>query len=217
MGGGNAMPHVALAGVLAYAALAFGVRSLIQWRRTGRTGFVGVSATAGRAEWLGGALLVVSLAAAVAAPVLALTGVAPPWPAPAGVHAAGLALYLLGTAATLWSQLAMGDSWRIGVDPAARTSLVVGGPFRRVRNPIFTSMLVTTLGVAMLVPGAASAIAVAALLVGLEIQVRLVEEPYLLRVHGPAYRAYAAHAGRFLPGIGRLRPLPDGDGGSLAA
>jgi protein-S-isoprenylcysteine O-methyltransferase Ste14 len=45
-------------------------------------------------------------------------------------------------------------------------------------------------------------IAVAA---SVQVQVRLVEEPYLLRVHGDAYRAYAARTGRFVPGVGRLR------------
>lgn len=35
-------------------------------------------------------------------------------------------------------------------------------------------------------------------------QVRLVEEPYLLRAHGHDHRAYAARTGRFLPGVGRL-------------
>lgn len=204
------MPGLALVGIVVYAGLAFGVRSFLHWRHTGHTGFVGLSGRLGSAEWLGGALLVVALGAAAAAPVLALTGAAPPWAVPSGVHAAGLALALLGTAATLWSQLAMGDAWRIGVDPAARTSLVVGGPFRRVRNPIFTSMVVTMTGLALLVPGTVSAIGVAALLVGLEIHVRRVEEPYLLRVHGAAYRAYGARAGRFLPGIGRLRAAPPG-------
>ncbi len=43
------------------------------------------------------------------------------------------------------------------------------------------------------------------LLVGsLEAQTRLVEEPYLTRVHGDEYTGWARHAGRFLPGVGRL-------------
>jgi protein-S-isoprenylcysteine O-methyltransferase Ste14 len=42
-------------------------------------------------------------------------------------------------------------------------------------------------------------------LVALEIQIRLVEEPYLERVHGDAYRRYATATGRFVPGVGRLR------------
>ena len=41
-------------------------------------------------------------------------------------------------------------------------------------------------------------------MIALEIQVRLVEEPYLLRQHGDAYRNYAARVGRFVPGLGRL-------------
>jgi protein-S-isoprenylcysteine O-methyltransferase Ste14 len=39
----------------------------------------------------------------------------------------------------------------------------------------------------------------------LELQTRLIEEPYLGAIHGERYAAYAARVGRFLPGIGRLR------------
>ena len=41
--------------------------------------------------------------------------------------------------------------------------------------------------------------------VALELQTRLVEEPYLRRVHGAAYEEYARRVGRFVPGVGRLR------------
>jgi protein-S-isoprenylcysteine O-methyltransferase Ste14 len=98
----------------------------------------------------------------------------------------------------------MGDSWRIGVDLDARTMLVAAGPFRWVRNPIFTAMFVATLGLALVVPNAVAALAIVVMVVALEVQVRLVEEPYLTRAHGESYRRYAASAGRFLPGIGRL-------------
>ena len=42
------------------------------------------------------------------------------------------------------------------------------------------------------------------LIAGLEIQVRLVEEPHLIRTHGEAYLAWARGVGRFVPGLGRL-------------
>jgi protein-S-isoprenylcysteine O-methyltransferase Ste14 len=42
------------------------------------------------------------------------------------------------------------------------------------------------------------------LLIALQLQVRVVEEPYLAATHGDTYRPYAATTGRFLPGIGRL-------------
>ena len=118
--------------------------------------------------------------------------------------AAGIGFYLVGVAATLWAQLAMGESWRIGVDESERTALVASGPFRWVRNPIYTAMTIATVGLALLAPNPLSCVALVALIVALEIQVRLVEEPYLSRIHGERYRRWAAQTGRFLPMIGRM-------------
>ncbi len=53
---------------------------------------------------------------------------------------------------TLGAQAAMGNAWRGDVDPEARTELVTTGPFRYVRNPIFTATVVTAFGLALLVP-----------------------------------------------------------------
>ena len=127
------------------------------------------------------------------------------------VHLAGLALCLAGTAGTLWAQLGMGDSWRIGVDHRERTALVTGGPFRLVRNPIFSCMTIGLGGIALLTPNAIAAVTLLLLLVTVELQVRLVEEPYLIRTHGAPYRAYAARVGRFVRGIGRLAPSGGAD------
>jgi protein-S-isoprenylcysteine O-methyltransferase Ste14 len=99
----------------------------------------------------------------------------------------------------------MGDSWRIGVDQSERTGLVTNGPFTAVRNPVFTGMLLASVGLTLLAPNPIALVALACLLVALEIQTRLVEEPYLLTTHGAAYGDYAARAGRFLPLLGRLR------------
>ena len=41
--------------------------------------------------------------------------------------------------------------------------------------------------------------------VGVQIQVRFVEEPYLLTLHGEKYQSYAASIGRFLPALGKSR------------
>jgi protein-S-isoprenylcysteine O-methyltransferase Ste14 len=189
-----------------FASLAFVWRSWIQWRRTGSTGFRGVHGAPFSAEWSGGVLFVVGCLATVAAPALAWTGAAPPWPALLGpaTLAAGLACAAAGTVGTLWAQLAMGASWRIGVDPSERTTLVTHGPFRWVRNPIFTAMLLGLAGIALLVPGPLALVACGATLAGVEIQVRTTEEPYLIRTHGSAYLDWAARTGRFLPGVGRL-------------
>lgn len=201
------MPEAALTLYVLYLALAFGIRTLVHLRRTGSTGFSGISGRPGSAEWIGGVLFVVALVAGVAAPILQLAGVLDPIGPLNGEmgHAAGLGLFGGGLVTTLVAQFAMGDSWRIGVDEGERTELVTTGPFSSVRNPIFAGMIPVGIGLALLAPNVVAIVAVVALVAALEIQTRLVEEPYLLRAHGEAYRQYAARVGRFFPLVGRLR------------
>jgi protein-S-isoprenylcysteine O-methyltransferase Ste14 len=103
----------------------------------------------------------------------------------------------------LLSQSAMGASRRVGVDEGETTALVTGGPFRLVRNPIFTAMATTSIGWTLLVP---SSFSLAALITAIELQVRVVEEPYLIRTHGSDHRTHASITGRFVPALGRLSP-----------
>lgn len=200
------MPVLAVGLFMAWVLLAGVGRSWWQRQRTGDSGlrFTGGRVSAGQ-RWanligiLGG--LTVGIAAPIAdlagSPSLELlNGTAAPW--------AGVAVTMVGIVATVAAQLAMGASWRIGVDPAERTSLVTEGPFAVVRNPIFTATLVTFLGLTLAVPNLLSIVGLVVLVVGVELQVRCVEEPHLLNVHGADYAAYAARTGRFLPGLGRL-------------
>jgi protein-S-isoprenylcysteine O-methyltransferase Ste14 len=186
--------------------LTFGVRILVQLRRTGSTGVHGLGSGAAPLEWLAGALFLAALAMGAAAPVLALLDVLEPISALDGAagHVAGIVLALSGIGLTFAAQLAMGDAWRIGVDPGERTDLVTDGPFEVVRNPIYSAMLPTVLDLVLMVPNALAVAAIITLAVGLELQVRVVEEPYLLRVHGRAYAEYASRVGRFVPGVGTL-------------
>jgi len=196
------MPRLALALYAVFFALAFGWRTWRQLRTTGRSGFAGIS-RGGALERIGGALFAVALVLGVAAPVLAMSEIAPALFA--ARPALGCALYALGLALTLWAQWTMGASWRIGVDPSERTQLVTSGAFAFARNPIFTGMLGVALGLALLLPNAPAIAAVASLAIALELQVRLVEEPYLIAQHGEAYLGWARRVGRFVPGVGRLR------------
>jgi len=97
--------------------LGFGWRSWLQYRRTGSTGFRGISAS-GAVERLAGVGFVVALVVAVSAPVLQQANVIEPvrmlsavW-----IQVIGLGIATAGIAATVYAQLEMGDSWRIGVD-----------------------------------------------------------------------------------------------------
>ncbi len=182
-----------------FLALVFGVRSFLHWRATGRTGFVAQHQGKTLAERVASAAIALVFAVSPLAPWLG----EPLW---TGGHVFGALLALLGLGSTLVAQMQMGRSWRIGVDPAERTALVTTGAFRLVRNPIFSAMLLVSVGLALAAP-TPLALALSALFwLALELQVRWVEEPYLLQVHGAAYSAWAARTGRFVPGVGRLRP-----------
>ncbi len=201
------MPVVAIALFAVFALLGFGWRSWVQRRRTGSTGFRGISGRIGSVVWLAGVGFVVAMAAAVFAPILQLVGVVAPLPVldRPWLNVLGAVIAAVGIAATVYAQLDMGDSWRIGVDANERTTLVRTGVFGLVRNPIFTAMLTFGLGIALVTPNVVAVIGFVALAVTIELQVRAVEEPYLAAVHGDEYRDYTARVGRFVPGLGRFR------------
>ena len=124
------------------------------------------------------------------------------------VSGLGVGVSVAGIALVLRAQADMGASWRIGVDPAERTELVTGGLFRWSRNPIFLGMLVFWAGIALLVPNAVAILAVVLATAAIEVQVRVVEEPYLVKTHGAEYERYAAATGRLVPGVGKLASRP---------
>ncbi|CQD25138.1 isoprenylcysteine carboxyl methyltransferase [Mycolicibacterium conceptionense] len=199
------MPITALALYLVFALLGFGWRSWTQYRHTGSTGFRGINGRPGSLEWLAGAGFIAAILAGLAAPLLQLLGILDPvgtlevpW-----IQTTGTVLAVAGIGATLYAQRDMGASWRIGVDPSETTPLVRHGVFSLARNPIFTAMLTFAAGITLMTPNPLALAAFGALAVTIELQVRVVEEPYLTATHGQAYRDYCETVGRFVPHIGR--------------
>jgi protein-S-isoprenylcysteine O-methyltransferase Ste14 len=201
--------------LVVYLVFAFGVRVAVALRTTGRTGIAGLGG-APPLELLGGGLFVAALTMGSGNPVLVLADALEPIERLETdiLRAVGFVCCGIGIAGTFLAQMTMGASWRIGVDESERTELVTGGVFALCRNPIYTFMVIAWLGFALLVPTWLSIASIAVGIVALEVQVRLVEEPHLLRAHGEPYRAWAARVGRFLPGVGRISPteLPDSRG-----
>jgi protein-S-isoprenylcysteine O-methyltransferase Ste14 len=66
-------------------------------------------------------------------------------------------------------------------------------------------MLVFMLGETLLAPNPVAIAVFVIFVAAIEVSVRTVEEPYLLRIHGDDYRDYTAGVGRFVPGIGLTR------------
>jgi protein-S-isoprenylcysteine O-methyltransferase Ste14 len=191
--------------LIAFGALTFVVRAAIQLRRTGSTGLIGMREGAGLADWLSGVLFVGGMAMGTASIVLFLNGSLGTIDAldVDGIQIAGIVMAGAGGLAVFAAQLGMGESWRIGVSEEQRTDLVTGGWFSLCRNPIYSAMILGWTGFALMVPTWAGLAAIVVVALALELQVRAVEEPYLLRAHGDAYRGYAERVGRFVPWVGR--------------
>lgn len=195
---------MAIAALAIFAAMMLldgAVRRHIQLGRTGDSGNRRSWRPDGSLEWW--ALAVTDLGwllIGVGAPIADLAGLPPlvvlDQPVVRGL---GVAIAVLGLLCGFGAQMSLGDSWRIGVDQTEHTGLVTTGAYRVVRNPIFAAFLVAFLGLALMVPNPVALAGIVITVIGIQVQVRLVEEPYLRRVHGAAYTDYASRVGRFLP------------------
>ncbi len=112
------------------------------------------------------------------------------------VVCAAVAVAALAATMVCWRR--MGRSWRMGIDPGEKTTLVFTGPFAYVRHPIYalSSLL-------MIATAAAVASPVMLLVAGFHLMFLQWEahreERYLLVTHGEGYAAYRRHVGRMIP------------------
>jgi len=82
-------------------------------------------------------------------------------------------------------------------------ALVVRGPYRYVRNPMISGVILILFAEAFVLLSLPHAAWATAFLTGNAVYIPLMEEPQLERRFGESYREYRRHVPRFLP---RLRP-----------
>ena len=169
----------------------------IYWRRSQR------DPTAHKADR--GSLVVMSVVTGggviVACALAAVwTGAAIPWLRPQ-VTIAGIVVILLGTALRWWAIFTLGRYFTIDVAVRSTQSVVQSGPYRFMRHPSYTAILIMLLGVSMALANWASLVAMlAGGLIGLLYRVR-VEERALVEGLGQPYMDYMRTTRRFIPFI----------------
>ena len=115
-------------------------------------------------------------------------------------QAAGLLLVALGTGLVLWCVLTfalIGKGTPAVFDPPRK--LVVAGPYRWVRNPMYIGGGLMVLGAALYYRSTALAVYALVFFVVVHLLVRLYEEPHLGRVFGPPYDEYRRTVHRWVP------------------
>jgi protein-S-isoprenylcysteine O-methyltransferase len=121
-------------------------------------------------------------------------GVLPPW-----TIVVGVGLIAAGITVRLWAVRALGQFFSYVVEVRADHQIVTAGPYRWIRHPSYTGVILAVLGYAVLV-GSGAAVLVVAAVVGAVIGYRIsVEERLLLARFGPEYRAYIGRTWRLFP------------------
>jgi protein-S-isoprenylcysteine O-methyltransferase Ste14 len=110
----------------------------------------------------------------------------------------GAAVVLIGLAITLWARLALGRNWSGAVTLKQDHELIESGPYRFVRHPIYTGVLLMALGTAVLTARVSSFVFCALLLIGLWFKLRAEEQ--LMTEHFPeAYPRYRQRVRALIP------------------
>lgn len=192
-----------LAYFLVYFLFGFVLRSVLVYRRTGINPMV-LPRTQDAYGYVGLAFKVMILACGLLVLLMALVpeaisvwlGHIEPLHRP-GIRWLGWCLLCSALMWMLVAQAQMGASWRVGIDTARRTELVISGLFARSRNPIFLAVRVTMLGLFLVAPNAATLAMLTASELLVQVQVRL-EEKHLFTLHGKAYEDYCDRVRRWL-------------------
>ncbi len=119
----------------------------------------------------------------------------------AGLSAAGLLVMWAGLAVRIWAIVVLGNSFRTTVEVDSGQRVVDSGPYRWVRHPSYTGIVLLMAGLG-LVYGNVPALAILLVLpAGVLIHRIFVEEAVLTEVIGGAYADYAEHTKRLVPGL----------------
>jgi protein-S-isoprenylcysteine O-methyltransferase Ste14 len=146
-----------------------------------------------RALTLGGGVLLflTALPDPMRAPVLPVGPVA---------RCAGAATCLLGLALAIWARRTLGDNWSSIVVVKRDHELIERGPYHHVRHPIYSAILLMSLGTAVCFNRLACFAGLVPLVAGFWIKLRQ-EEAVMLRQFPEQYPRYKARVSALVPGV----------------
>jgi protein-S-isoprenylcysteine O-methyltransferase Ste14 len=119
------------------------------------------------------------------------------WP----LFVAGLVLMILGLALRQWAVALLGPYFTVDVRVQPGQTVVERGPYRWVRHPSYTGLILIFVGLGLALGNwAALAVLMVVPTIGLVVRIHL-EERALLEGLGEPYRRFAANRPRLFPGV----------------
>jgi protein-S-isoprenylcysteine O-methyltransferase Ste14 len=134
---------------------------------------------------------------------LVLVAVLLPTESGTGIKLVGVGLVLVGlvlAATALMVQFRVNQGLNASPEPHPERDLITSGPYGRIRHPIYSGVILASLGLAVFHGSGWGYLLAAALLIWFTLKSRFEEN--LLRQHYADYETYMQRTGRFLPRIG---------------
>lgn len=113
----------------------------------------------------------------------------------------GLGLMWVGLAIRIWSVLTLGASFRTTVEVDSDQPLVDTGPYRFVRHPSYTGILLLAVGYGLALNSRLALVILLVVPLATTIRRITVEEATMAEVMGDPYEAYRRRTKRLLPGL----------------
>lgn len=123
------------------------------------------------------------------------------FPATLAVEIPGVVITLAGIGFAVWARVSIGTNWSSSVTVKVGHQLVRTGPYRWVRHPIYSGIILAMLGTALERRELRGVLAVVLLYVGFKIKSRI-EERTMAGVFGAQYAEYSRSTGAIFPRMG---------------
>jgi len=124
----------------------------------------------------------------------------PLWPHSLALAAAGLAVTVLGAVFAIWSRVTLGRNWSSVPQVKEQHELVVKGPYRIVRHPIYTGLILAVAGTGLAQDKGIWLFMVVLIFVSYWLKIR-VEERLMMETFPEQYPAYRRRVKALIPGI----------------
>lgn len=119
-------------------------------------------------------------------------------PASPGIGKFGVTVAVVGIALAIWARWHLGENWSATVTLKEGHELIRSGPYRYMRHPIYSGMLLAFVGTALALGEYRALISVAIVLVAFYTKAKK-EELFLTQEFGEKFREHSRRTGMFLP------------------
>ncbi len=119
-------------------------------------------------------------------------------PASPTIGKIGVALTVAGIALAIWARWHLGENWSAAVTLKEGHELISSGPYRHIRHPIYSGMLLAFVGTALALGEYRALLAICIVVVAFYAKAKK-EERFLTQEFGDKFREHCRRTGMFLP------------------